>query len=180
MFSPEEQQIEILLLKTNLEEIENDLVVQRSALPELDAESEEKYQETMTALHVARTLNTEMERLKLENMRLTAKRLQLKNQCEDITKSLEQTRENRIELEKLLKEEERDIELQIRNYEESLREKADRFRKTRNFYNEDEMKKELEMINQMVIKLETEEESQRNFVKELQKRINISSIGPTT
>ncbi|CAK1585420.1 unnamed protein product [Parnassius mnemosyne] len=113
MFSPEEQQIEICLLKTNLDEIENDLVVQRSVLPELDAENEEKYRETMTALHVARALNTELEHLKLESMRLTAKRIQLKNQCEDITKSLEKARENRIELENLLKEEERDIELQM-------------------------------------------------------------------
>lgn len=46
---------------------------QRSALPALDAENEQKYRETMTALRVTRSLNTEIERLKLENGLLTRK-----------------------------------------------------------------------------------------------------------
>ncbi|KAM3965025.1 uncharacterized protein ACR2FA_000922 [Aphomia sociella] len=135
MFSPEEQQIEICLLKSNLEKIEDDLIVQNSALPALDAENEQKYRDTMTALRIARSLNAEKERLDQENVRLTAKRMQLKQQCQDITTALERARGKRSELVDLLKSEEQEMELQIRNYESSLKEKAHRFRTTSNYYN---------------------------------------------
>lgn len=41
--------------------------LQRTAIPSLDAENEQKYRETMAALRVARSYNVETERLKLEN-----------------------------------------------------------------------------------------------------------------
>ncbi|CAH2047225.1 unnamed protein product, partial [Iphiclides podalirius] len=97
--------------------------------------------------------------------------MQLTKQCENITNYLVQARENRMELVNLLNEEEQAIESEIRKYEENLREKADRFRKTRNYYNEEQIKNEFEMINQNVIKLEIEEGQQRQNVKELQKEV---------
>lgn len=39
----------------------------RSAIPALDAENEQKYQETMAALRTTRSLNAEVERLKQES-----------------------------------------------------------------------------------------------------------------
>ncbi|XP_030025485.2 uncharacterized protein LOC115444015 [Manduca sexta] len=172
MFSPQEQQIEICLLKSNLEDIENNLVLQRSALPALDAENEQKYRETMTALRITRSLNTEIERLKMENVRLTAKRMQLKRQSEDVSKSLENARENRSELTNLLTEEEREIESQIRQYEDSLQEKADRFRKTRGFYNEEEVTKETEKIFAKITELEEELTRRKDVVDELKLELN--------
>ncbi|CAH0720036.1 unnamed protein product, partial [Brenthis ino] len=113
MFSPEEQQIGICLLKSNLEEIEHDLIAQRSAIPTLDAENEQKYRETMAALRVARSYNVEIERLKFENVKLTAKRMQLKRQCEEITDALENARSTRIELDISLKREVQEMELEM-------------------------------------------------------------------
>ncbi|XP_072932988.1 uncharacterized protein [Epargyreus clarus] len=113
MFSPEDQQIEICLLKSNLEEIENGLIVQHSALPALEVENELKYRETMTALRVVRSLNSQIEQLKQESVRLTAKRMQLKRQCEDISRELERARTNRNDLENLLKQEEHDTEQEM-------------------------------------------------------------------
>ncbi|KAH9631231.1 hypothetical protein HF086_013278 [Spodoptera exigua] len=112
MFRPEEQQVEICLLKSNLEEIENELVIQRSALPALDAENEQKYRETMTALRVTRSMNTEIERLKLENdvsMKICWKRLQIGSETlVDITYNEEeinkQTEKNNITIKQLTEE----------------------------------------------------------------------------
>ncbi|XP_063826502.1 protein Daple-like [Ostrinia nubilalis] len=172
MFSPEEQQIEICLLKSNLEKIGDDLLVQNSAMPALDAENEQKYRETMSALRVARSLNAERERLNLENVKLTAKRMQLKRQCDDITKTLERARANRDDLAGSLKREEQEMELLIRKYEDSLREKAERFRKTSSFYNEDEMKAELEKANNSIKDLEDEMMNHQNIVDELKRTLD--------
>ncbi|XP_028176236.1 coiled-coil domain-containing protein 18-like [Ostrinia furnacalis] len=172
MFSPEEQQIEICLLKSNLEKIGDDLLVQNSAMPALDAENEQKYRETMSALRVARSLNAERERLNLENVKLTAKRMQLKRQCDDITKTLERARANRDDLAGSLKREEQEMELLIRKYEDSLREKAERFRKTSSFYNEDEMKAELEKANNSIKDLEDEMTNHQNIVDELKRTLD--------
>ncbi|KAJ8723308.1 hypothetical protein PYW08_003220 [Mythimna loreyi] len=173
MFRPEEQQVEICLLKSNLEEIENELVVQRSALPALDAENEQKYRETMTALRVTRSLNTEIERLKLENVRLTAKRMQLKRQSDEINKSVERARDAQRELVKSLKQEAHDTDLLIRKYEDSLEEIADRFRKTRGYYNEDEITKETENVNTTSKQLEEELEKRQNMVDELKSQLEM-------
>ncbi|XP_053604988.1 myosin-9-like [Plodia interpunctella] len=167
MFTPEEQQIEICLLKSNLERIGDDLVVQNSALPALDAENEQKYRETMTALRIARSLNAEKERLNQENVRLTAKRTQLKRQCHDATFSLEKARQYRGELVDHLKGVEQEAELLIRKYEDSLREKADRFRRTRNYYNEEETQKEINTVNNVVLELENEKKNLESAVEEL-------------
>ncbi|XP_047531386.1 trichohyalin-like [Vanessa atalanta] len=172
MFSPADQQVEICLLKSNLEEIENDLVAQRSAMPALDAENEKKYRETMTALRVARSLNTEIERLKQESVRLTAKRMQLKRQSEEVSEALERARLNRSELEDLLKQEERDTELGIRRYEDTLRELADRFRKSRSLYNEEEMNTKQEVAKETNSKLLNEETALRREVSELKKELS--------
>ncbi|XP_026734097.1 uncharacterized protein LOC113498316 [Trichoplusia ni] len=172
MFKPEEQQVEICLLKSNLEQIENDLVVQRSALPALDAENEQKYRETMTALRVTRSLNTEIERLKLENVRLTAKRMQLTRQSDDITKSVERARENHAELTESMKQETRDTELLIRQYEDSLQEIADRFRKTHNYYNEEEVNAETEKVNTTILDLEEEIQKRQCMVDEFKQQLN--------
>ncbi|XP_052755308.1 uncharacterized protein LOC113509884 isoform X2 [Galleria mellonella] len=144
MFSPEEQQIEICLLKSNLEKIEDDIVVQNSALPELDAENEQKYRDTMTALRIARSLNSESERLNQKNVKLTARRMQLKRQCDDITTALETARGKRSDLVDLLKREEQEMELQICNYEDSLRAMANRFRTTSNYYWENGTRRKVE------------------------------------
>ncbi|CAH0675588.1 unnamed protein product [Chilo suppressalis] len=167
MFSPEEQQIEICLLKSNLEKIGDDLLNQNSALPALDAENDQKYRETMTALRIARSLNAERERLNLENVRLTAKRMQLKRQCEDITKELDCARENRNQLTDLLKRDERNVELLIRNYEDTLRGKADRFRETSSFYDEDIMRLEIEKVNNTMNELEIEMGKREKVVGDL-------------
>ncbi|XP_026489786.1 coiled-coil domain-containing protein 158-like [Vanessa tameamea] len=172
MFSPADQQVEICLLKSNLEEIENDLVAQRSAIPALDAENEQKYRETMTALRVARSLNTEIERLKQESVRLTAKRMQLKRQSEEVSGALERARLNRSELEDSLKQEERDTELGIRRYEDTLRELADRFRKSRSLYNEEEMNTKQEVAKETNSKLLNEETALRREVSELKKELS--------
>ncbi|CAH0586947.1 unnamed protein product [Chrysodeixis includens] len=172
MFKPEEQQVEICLLKSNLEQIENELVVQRSALPALDAENEQKYRETMTALRVTRSLNTEIERLKLENVRLTAKRMQLTRQSDDITKSVERARENHAELTELMKQETRDTELLIRQYEDSLQEIADRFRTTHKYYNEDEVNAETDKVNTAILELEEEIQKRQCMVNEFTQELN--------
>ncbi|XP_068617447.1 hyaluronan mediated motility receptor-like [Battus philenor] len=171
MFSPENQQIKICLLKSSLEEIGNELIVQRSALPLLDVANEEKYKETIAALHVARALNVDKESLKLKSTILTAKRLQLKKQCEEITNCIKRSQDDHNELNKILYEEDQEIELQIRKYEESLKEKADRFRKSRDYYNEETMKNELEMINQNLLKLETEERKLQSVIKQLKQEL---------
>ncbi|CAH2084780.1 unnamed protein product [Euphydryas editha] len=171
MFSPEKQQVEICLLKSNLEEIENDLVAQRSAIPALDAENEQKYRETITALREARSLNTEIEGLKQENVRLTAKRMQLKRQSEEVSDALERARRNRSELEDLLKQEERDTELEIRRYEDTLRELASLFRSSRAFYNEDEIKSELEMVEEMNSSFVNEERKLQCNISELKREL---------
>ncbi|XP_021181741.3 lamin-like protein [Helicoverpa armigera] len=172
MFRPEEQQVEICLLKSNLEEIENDLVVQRSALPALDAENEQKYRDTMTALRVTRSLNTEIERLKLENVRLTAKRMQLKRQSDDISNSVERARETQSELAKSVEQEAQETELLIRQYEDTLQEIADRFRKTRGYYHEEEVNKETENVNAKVSELEDELQKRQAMVDELKSQLN--------
>ncbi|XP_013190513.1 uncharacterized protein LOC106134914 [Amyelois transitella] len=171
MFSPEEQQIEICLLKSNLERIGDDLVVQNSALPALDAENEQKYRETMTALRIARSLNAEKERLNQENVRLTAKRMQLKRQCDGITSSLEKARQCRGELADSLKREEQDAEALIRKYEDTLRDKANRFRRTRSYYNEEETRNEIDKVNNVVIELENEKKNLQAAVEELKRQL---------
>uniref|UniRef100_A0A2A4K476 Uncharacterized protein n=1 Tax=Heliothis virescens TaxID=7102 RepID=A0A2A4K476_HELVI len=172
MFRPEEQQVEICLLKSNLEEIENELVVQRSALPALDAENEQKYRDTMTALRVTRSLNTEIERLKLENVRLTAKRMQLKRQSDDITNCVERARDTQSELAKSVEQEAQETELLIRQYEDTLQEIADRFRNTRGYYNEDEVNKETENVNVKIAELEDELQKRQGMVDELKSQLD--------
>ncbi|XP_045449617.1 tropomyosin-like [Melitaea cinxia] len=171
MFSPEKQQVEICLLKSNLEEIENDLVAQRSAIPALDAENEQKYRETITALREARALNTKIEDLKQENVRLTAKRMQLKRQSEEVSEKLERARRDRSVLEELLKQEERDTEVEIRKYEDTLRELANMFRSSRAFYNEDEVTNELETIKEMNLSFVNEEKKLQFNVSELKREL---------
>ncbi|KAF9423549.1 hypothetical protein HW555_001104 [Spodoptera exigua] len=173
MLRPEEQQVEICLLKSNLEEIENELVIQRSALPALDAENEQKYRETMTALRVTRSMNTEIERLKLENVQLTAKRMQLKRQSDEITKSVEKARETQSELAKSLKQEEQATELVIRQYEDLLEEIANRFRNTRGYYNEEEINKQTEKNNTTIKQLTEELEKRQEMVDELETQLNM-------
>uniref|UniRef100_A0A2H1VCA9 SFRICE_018184 n=1 Tax=Spodoptera frugiperda TaxID=7108 RepID=A0A2H1VCA9_SPOFR len=173
MFRPEDQQVEICLLKSNLEEIENELVIQRSALPALDAENEQKYRETMAALRVTRSLNTEIERLKLENVRLTAKRMQLKRQSDDITKSLARAREDQNELANFVKQEAQETELIIRQYEDLLEEISNRFRNTRGYYNEEEINKETENINTTITQLTDELEKRQSMADELKSQLNM-------
>ncbi|XP_035450603.2 lamin-like protein [Spodoptera frugiperda] len=173
MFRPEDQQVEICLLKSNLEEIENELVIQRSALPALDAENEQKYRETMAALRVTRSLNTEIERLKLENVRLTAKRMQLKRQSDDITKSLARAREDQNELANSVKQETEATELIIRQYEDLLEEISNRFRNTRGYYNEEEINKETENINTTITQLTDELEKRQSMADELKSQLNM-------
>ncbi|KAF9808150.1 hypothetical protein SFRURICE_008653 [Spodoptera frugiperda] len=173
MFRPEDQQVEICLLKSNLEEIENELVIQRSALPALDAENEQKYRETMAALRVTRSLNTEIERLKLENVRLTAKRMQLKRQSDDITKSLARAREDQNELANSVKQEAEATELIIRQYEDLLEEISNRFRNTRGYYNEEEINKETENINTTITQLTDELEKRQSMADELKSQLNM-------
>ncbi|CAB3226787.1 unnamed protein product [Arctia plantaginis] len=173
MFKPEEQQVQICLLKSHLEEIENDLVLQHSALPALDAENERKYRETMTALKVARSLNIEIERLKLENVRLTAKRMQLKRQSDDLSKSIEKARATQSELTELLKKEEQETKLQVRQYEDSLEEIAEKFRKSRGYYDKEEVNKETEKINIVTLKLENLLQKRQNIIDELKQQLNM-------
>ncbi|XP_059057533.1 cingulin-like [Achroia grisella] len=172
MFSPEEQQIEICLLKSNLEKIEDDIVVQNSALPNLDAENEQKYRDTMTALRIARSLNAERERLNQENVKLTARRMQLKRQCEAITKELEVARGKRSGLVDLLKREEQEMELQICNYEDSLRAKAHRFRTSCNYYNELEIENEMKKVNATIAELQNEMKNRQCVVEELKNQLD--------
>ncbi|XP_026749112.2 structural maintenance of chromosomes protein 2-like isoform X1 [Galleria mellonella] len=171
MFSPEEQQIEICLLKSNLEKIEDDIVVQNSALPELDAENEQKYRDTMTALRIARSLNSESERLNQKNVKLTARRMQLKRQCDDITTALETARGKRSDLVDLLKREEQEMELQICNYEDSLRAMANRFRTTSNYYNEIETKNKMNEVEDEITELENEIKNRQLVAEELRNQL---------
>ncbi|XP_061714387.1 uncharacterized protein LOC133522921 [Cydia pomonella] len=171
MLSPEDQQVQICLLKSNLEEIETSLVVQRSALPELDEENEKQYRETMTALKVSRAQNEQIERLKQENVRLTAKRTQMKHQCEGLTESLQAARESRARLIDLIREEEGAEESNIRAYEDSLGNKAERFRQTRSFYDEKQMTRELEEVNKTNFELESEATRRQQIVGELKEKL---------
>ncbi|KAI8421772.1 hypothetical protein MSG28_009735 [Choristoneura fumiferana] len=176
MLSPDEQQVQICLLKSNLEEIENSLIVQRSALPELDAENEQQYRETMVALRVSRAQNDEIERLKQENVRLTAKRTQLKRQCEALVAALQTARMKRNELENCIKDEEQNDETNIRNYEDSLGGKAERFRQTESFYNEEEMTRQYEEVSKMNSEKEGDLERRQSVVSDL--KIKLEALKP--
>ncbi|XP_063534663.1 uncharacterized protein LOC134744684 [Cydia strobilella] len=171
MLSPEDQQVQICLLKSNLEEIENSLVVQRSSQPELDEENEKKYRETMVALKVSRAQNEQIEWLKQENARLTAKRTQLKHQCEGLAVALEATRESRARLIDLISDEERADESKIRAYEDSLGNKAERFRQTQSFYDEEQMTRKFEEVNKTNFELESEVTRRQQIVGELKKKL---------
>ncbi|XP_063622282.1 uncharacterized protein LOC134794402 [Cydia splendana] len=171
MLSPEDQQVQICLLKSNLEEIESSLVVQRAALPELDEENEKQYRETMVALKVSRAQNEQIERLKQENVRLTAKRTQLKHQCEGLAEALQAARESRARLIDLISDEERTDESNIRAYEDSLGNKAERFRQTRSFYDEEQMTREYEEVNKTNSELESEATRRQQIAGELKKKL---------
>ncbi|XP_045499301.1 uncharacterized protein LOC123696950 [Colias croceus] len=177
MFSPEEQQMQICLLKSNLEEVENDIVVTKSAMPSLDAENEQKYHKTLNALRISRSLNTEIERLKLENVQLTAKRMQLKKQCEAMSASVDKSRDHRVMLETEVRREQACVESEIRKYEDTLSEIAQRFRQTRAFANEEEINNEIEMIKNITIELEAEEACRQDDVRKLQFEIEELSTG---
>ncbi|XP_045536045.1 uncharacterized protein LOC106713523 [Papilio machaon] len=169
-------QIKICVLKSNLEEIGNELIIQNSTIPALDDENECKYRETMGVVQVLRAITIEIELQKEESSKLSAKRRQLQLNCEEMTKSINKVLETRNEHENQLQQVENDIEQKIRSYEALLHEKADRFRKMHNVYDEVEMKKQLEMVNDNLIKITTEEAKQQNVVKELEKEL--SSIVP--
>ncbi|KAL4716158.1 hypothetical protein ACJJTC_013935 [Scirpophaga incertulas] len=166
MFTPENQQIEICLLKSNLDKIGDDLVLQNTALPDLDAENDQKCRAAMAALREARMYNAERERLSLENVKLTAKRMQLKQQCEDMNKALQRSKEYRDQLTEQIKREEQDTEILIRKYEDSLRQKADRFRESSVFYKEDEVKLKMEKSEAVVSELESEVKKREKIVEE--------------
>ncbi|XP_038214305.1 uncharacterized protein LOC119834092 [Zerene cesonia] len=159
MFSPEEQQMQICLLKSNLEEVENDIVVTRSAMPSLDAENEQKYHKTMNALRISRSLNTEIERLKLENVQLTAKRMQLKRQCETVSAALERAQEHRGLLDESLRQEQgyRILPTISQHVPNPLSD-----------YNEDEINNETEMIKNIIAELEADEVRRQDDVRKLQ------------
>ncbi|CAB3254785.1 unnamed protein product [Arctia plantaginis] len=175
MFKPEEQQVQICLLKSHLEEIENDLVLQHSALPALDAENERKYRETMTALKVARSLNIEIERLKLENVRLTAKRMQLKRQSDDLSKSIEKARATQSELTELLKKEEQETKLQVPVETNSVAIHAglSPVNSHRCAQDKEEVNKETEKINIVTLKLENLLQKRQIIIDELKQQLNM-------
>ncbi|XP_047990716.1 uncharacterized protein LOC125229818 [Leguminivora glycinivorella] len=177
MLSPEDQQVQICLLKSNLEEIESSLVVQRSALPELDEENERQYRETMTALKVSRAQNEQIERLKQENVRLTAKRTQLKHQCEGLAEALQAARDTRARVTGLIKDEERAEESYIRTYEDSLQNKAERFRQTRSFYDETQMTRDFEEVNKTISEFESEVARRQQIVGELKNKLGTMTPG---
>ncbi|KPJ19804.1 hypothetical protein RR48_07403 [Papilio machaon] len=149
-------QIKICVLKSNLEEIGNELIIQNSTIPALDDENECKYRETMGVVQVLRAITTEIELQKEESSKLTAKRRQLQLNCEEMTKSINKALETRNENENQLQQVENEIELKM--------------------YDEVEMKKQLEMVNDNLIKITTEEAKQQNVVKVLEKEL--SSIVP--
>ncbi|CAG9562517.1 unnamed protein product [Danaus chrysippus] len=76
----------------------------------MDDENEKKYRDTLTALRTTRSLNEEMERLKQENVRLTARRMQVKRQADDVTEALQQARDRRNSLQQETRREEHDTE----------------------------------------------------------------------
>ncbi|XP_013138066.1 PREDICTED: uncharacterized protein LOC106102985 [Papilio polytes] len=172
----QDNQIKICVLKSNLEEIGKELIIQNSTIPSLDEDNESKYREAMEVVQVLRAINIEIELQKEENSRLTAKRRQLQINCEEMTKSINRALEIRNENETLLQQIENVIDQKIRSYEALLREIADRFRKMYNVYNETEMKKQLEMIDDDLNKNKAEESKMYILVKELE--MELSSIVP--
>ncbi|XP_049872887.1 uncharacterized protein LOC126371614 [Pectinophora gossypiella] len=172
MFTAEKNQVEICLLKSNLEEIENELVVQRSAWPKFDAENEQKFRESLSAVRVSRALCVEIENLNQENVRLVAKRMYLKMQSEDLAKSLEKAREEYNDMSVAYNQENRETELLIREYEGLLREKTTRFRQTRACFNEKEMTRETETIDDANLELETEIANRRSVVEEMKRQLD--------
>ncbi|XP_013173136.1 PREDICTED: cingulin-like [Papilio xuthus] len=169
--SQQNNQMKICVLKSNLEEIGNELIIQNSTIPALDDENECKYRETMGVVQVLRAITTEIEIQNEESSKLTAKRRQLQLNCEEMTKSINKELEIRNKNENQLQQVENEIEEKIRSYEALLREKADRFRKMHNVYDEIEMKKQLETVNEDLIKITTEEGKQQNVVKDLEKEL---------
>ncbi|KAI5646004.1 hypothetical protein NE865_01897 [Phthorimaea operculella] len=171
MFSPEKSQVEICLLKSNLEEIENELLVQRSAWPKFDAENEQKFRESLNAVKASRALSVEIEKLTQENVRLVAKRMHLKMQSEEMAKSLEKVREDCSDIENSSNSEKQEIELLVRQYEDLLREKTARFRETRAFFNESEMNREIEKVNEIKSDLEQQVADRRNTVEAMKRQL---------
>ncbi|XP_026319246.1 intracellular protein transport protein USO1-like [Hyposmocoma kahamanoa] len=166
MFSTEKSQIEICLLKSTLDEIENELVLQHSSLPDLDAENDQKFRDTLNAVRISRVLSLDIENLNQENGRLAAKRTHLKMQSEALSKALESALEERSEMEVSLEQEHKDMELHIRKYEDSLREKTERFRNARIYYNEEEMLSQIEKLNNTISELENDFKHQKSAVEE--------------
>ncbi|KAJ0183301.1 hypothetical protein K1T71_001277 [Dendrolimus kikuchii] len=171
-FQPEEQQMQICLLKSSLKDIEDNLVSQNSVLPDLDAENKLKSNIAMSLLRSVRTLNAEVDRLNMENVKKTAIRIQLKNQCDDLNKNLEHIRSIRAQLVNSIKQEENDLELLIKKYEDSLKQRADRFRQTRSYYNEEEMKVIVNEELKKISELENLREMQLNAVEYLKKKLD--------
>ncbi|KAJ2951097.1 hypothetical protein O0L34_g5480 [Tuta absoluta] len=179
MFSPEKSQVEICLLKSNLEEIENELLVQRSAWPKFDAENEQKFRESLNAVKASRALSVEIEKVTQENVRLVAKRMHLKMQSEEMAKSLEKAREDCSDIENSSHREKQEMELLVRQYEDLLREKTARFRETRAFFNESEMNREIEKVQELKSDLEQQLEARQNAVEAMKRQLeNLTPVVP--
>ncbi|VVD03283.1 unnamed protein product [Leptidea sinapis] len=132
-------------------------LIQESSIPTLGAEYEHKLKETLSALRNPRSLNNEIERLTQENMQLSAQRMQLKQQCEDMNGRLARARAAQSELVTSLQQDEQDIDIEVRKYEDTLRGVADQFRQHRAYINKDEVKSNIEMMKNSMSELELEE-----------------------
>ncbi|CAK1555107.1 unnamed protein product [Leptosia nina] len=113
MLSPEELQVEVCHVLTNLSEITAEITDQESTIVSVKDDHVEKRKEVEGAVKEAKIVNEEKERLKADNVRLTAKRIQLTRQCKDAQARLDRALESQKELLRRQQVEEDAIEAEV-------------------------------------------------------------------
>ncbi|XP_022122555.2 ERC protein 2-like [Pieris rapae] len=177
MLSPEDQQFKIYMLKAGLDETKNALLSQTDVLLSIEEDSEQLSEENKKVLRELHTLNAKLESMKLENVRLSAKRIIIMKECEEATTCLERTKEKRDLLLQQIKDELTNSEIMLRQYEDQLFEIAEKYRKTPVFGNEEAIKTETEKMKITISELENEEAKHQNIVQLLQRELD--SFGTT-
>ncbi|XP_047524661.1 uncharacterized protein LOC125062651 [Pieris napi] len=172
MLSPEEPQLKIYMLKAGLDETKNTLLSQTDVLLSIEEESEQLSEENKKVLRESHALNAKVESLKLENVRLSAKRIIIMQQCEEATTCLDRTKENRDLIFQQIKDELTNSEIMLRQYEDHLFEIAERYRKNPVYGNEEAIKIETEKMKETISELEHEEAKHQNIVELLQRELD--------
>ncbi|XP_045783801.1 uncharacterized protein LOC123879997 isoform X1 [Maniola jurtina] len=158
MSSSNETQISTVLLEYSLEEIKQTFDNHHLLALELDENIRRQYDETREALREACSVNDALKALKEETAGLKINLEGCQCECRDLDEMIKTIGEENEELERLYKQEQMAVDIDITEYKEKMCEIFEKFRQFADVYDEDKMTLRTEEASKVLLNLLAETE----------------------